>query len=223
MQTVIRLLPMFSSLLCNVFVGIMAARNPVVLLNHLHLHRRRPLRGYCPSRPASYWAFGFPAGFLSVVSANFVFASGILFIAKAAYPHEQSVASTLFQTVTQVSIFIFIRSFSHLEEELTDVSIRKESEDNLNSYEAAQWTSFAFAVIALVGPVGVYFPVVSALLDIFLLDGIRSSQLTKANTTGDLCRWIIQGAIAFYASCNVEPPDVTGGLEMPEKPILCRK
>lgn len=59
-----------------------------------------------PSAP--YWAFGFPAAILSVFGADFVFASGTLFVAKVALPHEQSVASALFQTLIQVRIlFIF--------------------------------------------------------------------------------------------------------------------
>ena len=39
---------------------------------------------------AVYWAFGFPAAVLSVFGADFVFASGTLYIAKISLPHEQS-------------------------------------------------------------------------------------------------------------------------------------
>ena len=38
---------------------------------------------------------------LSVCGADFVFASGTLFVAKVALPGEQSVASALFQTMNQ--------------------------------------------------------------------------------------------------------------------------
>lgn len=55
-----------------------------------------------PSAP--YWAFGFPAMIISVIGADFVFASGTLFIAKVSLPHEQSLAGALFQTMTQVRI-----------------------------------------------------------------------------------------------------------------------
>lgn len=51
---------------------------------------------------ATYWAFGFPAAILSVFGADFVFASGTLFVAKVCLPHEQSVGGALFQTMTQV-------------------------------------------------------------------------------------------------------------------------
>ena len=51
---------------------------------------------------SSYWAFGFPAAVVGVFGADFVFASGTLFVAKVALPHEQSVGGALFQTMTQV-------------------------------------------------------------------------------------------------------------------------
>lgn len=69
---------------------------------------------------ASYWAFGFPAAIVSVFGADFVFASGTLFVAKVCLPHEQSVGGALFQTVTQVrsppippvpSFFLFLFLF----------------------------------------------------------------------------------------------------------------
>ena len=51
---------------------------------------------------APYWAFGFPAAIVSVFGADFVFATGTLFVAKVCLPHEQSVGGALFQTLTQV-------------------------------------------------------------------------------------------------------------------------
>ena len=55
---------------------------------------------------APYWAFGFPSAILSVFGADFVFAAGTLFVAKISLPHEQSVAGALFQTMTQVCLFL---------------------------------------------------------------------------------------------------------------------
>ena len=51
---------------------------------------------------APYWAFGFPAAILTVVGADFVFATGTLFTAKVCLPHEQSLGGALFQTLTQI-------------------------------------------------------------------------------------------------------------------------
>lgn len=62
---------------------------------------------------AVYWAYGFPAFFLSVWAADFVFACGTLFFAKIAHPHEQSVAGGIFQTVIQVN-FLEIRRLIRL-------------------------------------------------------------------------------------------------------------
>lgn len=52
---------------------------------------------------ASYWVSGFPATVVVVFGADFVYASGTIFIAKITPPHERSVAGALFQTVTQAS------------------------------------------------------------------------------------------------------------------------
>jgi hypothetical protein len=53
---------------------------------------------------APYWAYGFPSAIFSVVGADFVFASGTLFVAKVAAPDEQSLAGATFQTMTQVHL-----------------------------------------------------------------------------------------------------------------------
>jgi hypothetical protein len=51
---------------------------------------------------ASYWPYGFPSAIFSVIGADFVFASGTLFVAKVAAADEQSLAGATFQTMTQV-------------------------------------------------------------------------------------------------------------------------
>ena len=38
-----------------------------------------------------------------VFGADFVYSAGTIFVAKIAFPHEQSLAGGLFQTMTQVS------------------------------------------------------------------------------------------------------------------------
>lgn len=72
------------------------------------------------SPTAAYWAFGFPSAICAVFGADFVFATGTLFVAKIVEPHEQScvaapkqrlisqlmvssrLAGGLFQTMTQL-------------------------------------------------------------------------------------------------------------------------
>jgi len=51
---------------------------------------------------ATYWAYGFPTAIAAVFGADFIFASGSLFVAKVARPDEQSVAGGLFNTLAQV-------------------------------------------------------------------------------------------------------------------------
>lgn len=68
---------------------------------------------------APYWAAGFPSAIISVVGADFVFASGTLFVAKFSLPHEQSLAGALFQTMTQVRPVPFCLPLSARDQQLT--------------------------------------------------------------------------------------------------------
>lgn len=52
---------------------------------------------------ATYWAFEFPSTVMVVFGADFVYSSSALFIANTVFPHEQSLAGGLFQTMTRVS------------------------------------------------------------------------------------------------------------------------
>lgn len=127
LHTVLRLLPMFiSGTLCNVLVAFVVGRIQILYLIGLSVYQ---LIQHCslnvfavfgtmatnvacllfaliiPSAP--YWAFGFPAAIISVIGADFIFASGTLFIAKVSLPHEQSVGGALFSTMTQVRLTQF--------------------------------------------------------------------------------------------------------------------
>jgi len=104
--TMIRLLPMsVTGLVCNTIVALFVGRIPVVILiiiGTIMTATANLLYGIInPAAP--YWAFGFPAAIVSVFGADFVFASGTLFVAKVCLPHEQSVGGAMFQTMTQVS------------------------------------------------------------------------------------------------------------------------
>jgi hypothetical protein len=59
---------------------------------------------------APYWAFGFPGAIFSVFGADFVFASGTLYVAKIVKPHEQSLAGAMFTTMTQVNVIVVYSS-----------------------------------------------------------------------------------------------------------------
>lgn len=108
----------------------------------------------------TYWAFGFPGAILAVVGADFVFAGGTLFIAKVSLPHEQSLAGAVFQTMTQlgtsvgvtVSTVVFDRVLRQRSADMgviLDVSAAgAPREAQLDSYRAAEWTNFAFGMLA---------------------------------------------------------------------------
>ncbi|KAI9056752.1 efflux transporter [Trametes sanguinea] len=103
--TMIRIIPMFvTGVCCNFIVALVVGRIPVVYLiviGTLFTGVANLLFAVIdPGAP--YWAFGFPATILSVFGADFVFATGTLFVAKVCLPHEQSVGGALFQTLTQI-------------------------------------------------------------------------------------------------------------------------
>ena len=116
----------------------------------------------------TYWTYAFVASAASVMGSDFVFSAGTLFISKSSPPHEQSVAAALFSTMTQVcwlrvkSTSVILCSFMRIGQQLgTAVGITVttvvfnsvgsnigQGEDTLPMYRAAQWTCFAFGIIA---------------------------------------------------------------------------
>ncbi|KAF8887856.1 major facilitator superfamily domain-containing protein [Gymnopilus junonius] len=149
MQTVVRLMPMFiSGMLCNLFVGFMAAHVPIIFLVGVGAFATATacLLFAVIIPKTTYWAFAFNASYISVFGADFVFSSGTLFIAKFALPHEQSVAGALFNTMTQlgtaVGVTVTTVVFNRVSERIPS------NEDNIRAYHAAQWTAFTFGIIA---------------------------------------------------------------------------
>lgn len=101
----VRLLPMcITGVLCNVVVAVIVGHVPLVwMIATGTLFTGLANLLFAVVDPAApYWAFGFPAAIVSVFGADFVFATGTLFVAKVCLPHEQSVGGALFQTLTQV-------------------------------------------------------------------------------------------------------------------------
>ena len=108
---------------------------------------------------APYWAFGFPAAIVSVFGADFVFASGTLFVAKISLPHEQSLAGALFQTMTQLgtSFGLAITTIiynSTLSTQSKKVGVHVNSSGTnaprfaqFDAYRAAMWGGFTFGII----------------------------------------------------------------------------
>ncbi|KNZ77844.1 hypothetical protein J132_03353 [Termitomyces sp. J132] len=154
--TVIRVLPMFvSGVLCNIFVASVVAYVPiVVLLTVGTLGTSLACLLFAIINPnATYWAYGFPSAVITVFGADFVFASGTLFIAKVAEPHEQSLAGALFQTMTQLGTSLGVTVTTVIFNRVTQQNSRGDpaiiASPPLASYQAAQWGSFAFGVLSI--------------------------------------------------------------------------
>ncbi|KAL0065019.1 hypothetical protein AAF712_008012 [Marasmius tenuissimus] len=155
--TVTRLIPSFiSGILCNVVVALVISRLPLVALMAVGTIGSSVacLLFAVIDVDATYWAFGFPAAVLAVLGADFVMASGTLFIAKVTPPHEQSVAGAVFQCMqqlgTSIGITIGTVVFNRLLISNTGSNNPEEAPRPavLKSYRAAQWTNFAFTISA---------------------------------------------------------------------------
>ncbi|KAF8731224.1 hypothetical protein AX14_005036 [Amanita brunnescens Koide BX004] len=163
--TMLRFIPMFvTGVLLNITVVLVVHRIPVVWLLGLGTFFTGCgslfFAVIIPSSP--YWAFGFPSAICAVFGADFVFASGTMFVSKIVKPHEQSLSGALFQTMTQigtaigviVSTIVFNRVIAQDSRKLG--VIVDANQDNappsaqLKAYQAAQWAAFCFSMIATI-------------------------------------------------------------------------
>ncbi|PCH40218.1 efflux transporter [Wolfiporia cocos MD-104 SS10] len=159
--TMIRLLPMsVTGLICNALVALFVGRVPVVFLITFGTAMTAVANLlYGVINPAApYWAFGFPAAIVSVFGADFVFASGTLFVAKVCMPHEQSVGGAMFQTMTQLGSAIGLAITTIVfNTTLAKTSLRYGVVVNIDqtnapksaqlvAYKDALWTGFAFGI-----------------------------------------------------------------------------
>ncbi|KAH9926528.1 efflux transporter [Amylocystis lapponica] len=157
--TMVRLLPMFvTGIICNVIVALFVGHIPLVYLITLgtSMTAVANLLFAVINPKVTYWAFGFPAAVLSVFGADFVFASGTLFVAKVCLPHEQSVGGALFQTLTQLgaafglSISTIVYNSVLKQSSLTYGIVVNQNGTNapapaqLHAYKSALWTGSAF-------------------------------------------------------------------------------
>jgi len=161
-ETMVRVLPMAASgFLCNVVVALVVGRIGGIYLIALGCAATgcACLLFAIIDTSATYWSYGFVAMVLSVFGADFVFASGTLFVAKIALPGEQSVASALFQTMNQVgtSVGLAVSTTVHNRVMFQSAEAMGYVGDPtqvpkgalLSGYRAAQWTSFGFAMVGL--------------------------------------------------------------------------
>ncbi|KAG1735286.1 major facilitator superfamily domain-containing protein [Suillus paluster] len=163
-KTMIRFIPMFIvGCLCNFFVAMVVARLPLVIFSPERCSQHPACILFAMIDPsATYWAFGFPSTVLVVFGADFVYASGTIFIAKIAHGHEHSVAGALFQTMTQIgtafgltiSTIVFNtvvdKKSSELGVTVNSSGTNAPQSAQLAGYKDAQWTAAAFALMAAV-------------------------------------------------------------------------
>ncbi|KAK0189678.1 efflux transporter [Armillaria mellea] len=160
--TMIRLFPMFiTGIICNFIIAVIIARVSVVwILASGTLITACAAIFFAEIDPdATYWAYGFPSAIFSVVGADFVFASGSIFVARIVEPHEQSLSGALFQTMYQigtalgvtVSTIVFNRVVAqdslNMGVIVDNANSNAPQEALLNGYKAAEWTAFAFGAI----------------------------------------------------------------------------
>ncbi|EKM57838.1 uncharacterized protein PHACADRAFT_251711 [Phanerochaete carnosa HHB-10118-sp] len=160
--TMVRLIPMFiTGCICNFTVAVVVGRIDVVFLivAGTALTAVANLLFAVINVHSSYWAFGFPAAILSVFGADFVFASGSLFVAKISLPHEQSLAGALFQTMSQLGnsfglaiTTIIFNSVLAKDSKKAGVAVNKSGTNapyfaQEDAYKAAMWGGFAFGVL----------------------------------------------------------------------------
>jgi len=149
--SVVRFIPAFvSGILCNVFVGFMAARITIVwILSIGTLSTAAACLLFALIIPdVTYWAFSFPAIYIGVLGADFVFAAGSLFIAKYALPNEQSVAGALFNTMVQLGTALGVTVSTVVYNVVAEKAI-PEGKDPIVLYRAAQWTAFGFGILGV--------------------------------------------------------------------------
>ncbi|KAF9263695.1 MFS general substrate transporter [Marasmius fiardii PR-910] len=145
--TMVRLIPMIVvGIICNVVVALFVGRLPFVILmvSGTTLTSTAALLFALINPRAVYWAFGFPASTLVVFGADFVFASGTIFVAKFSLPHEQSVAGGVFQCMTQIGTSLGVTVSTVVFNRVA----QQQPENPLKSYQAAQWTNLGFGILA---------------------------------------------------------------------------
>ncbi|TBU21687.1 major facilitator superfamily domain-containing protein [Dichomitus squalens] len=162
--TMVRLLPMLATgIICNMIVALVVGRVPLVWLVVIGtlLTGASNLLFTVIVLSAPYWAFGFPAAIITVFCADFVFATGTLFVARVCLPHEQSIGGTLFQTPTQlgtsfglvISTVVFNATLKSKAKSLGvalnagGTNVPKPAQ--LTVYNHAMWSGFAFGMFGV--------------------------------------------------------------------------
>ncbi|KAF9456825.1 major facilitator superfamily domain-containing protein [Collybia nuda] len=151
LAAVLRLLPLnICGTICTVVVALLVGRiSAIYLIVAGTLGSAVGALLFAVIKPeVTYWAYAFPSITITVVGVDLIFAAGSLFIAKISLPHEQGVAGALFQTMTQLGTAVGVAVSTVV---FNRVSLRQPQRiPTLKSYQAAQWSAFAFGVLATI-------------------------------------------------------------------------
>ncbi|KAG8212823.1 major facilitator superfamily domain-containing protein [Butyriboletus roseoflavus] len=158
-HAMLRFIPMFvMGVLCNFFVAMVVAKLPLVVFVVLGtvITGSACVLFALIDPSATFWAFAFPSTVMVVFGADFVYSVGTIFVAKIVFPHEQSLAGGLFQTMTQigtafgltVSTIVF-NSAVNTESAKLGVAVT-DPPAQLQGYRSAQWTAAAFPFLAAI-------------------------------------------------------------------------
>ncbi|WVQ78029.1 hypothetical protein IAT38_000110 [Cryptococcus sp. DSM 104549] len=144
-----------SGVICNVIVAFLVSRVPtqwIVCVGLLATGIASVLLATAKV-DSIYWTHGFNAMWLAVMGADFLMATGLIFVAALSLPDEQSVAGALFQTLIQLggsfglavtSVISDVQRLRALARGLDSVSAQ------LEGLHAAFWLGAAMSFTALV-------------------------------------------------------------------------
>lgn len=120
--TTVRFLPAPVMGLCiNIVVAILASRAPAQILIMLGCigTALAPLLSAVQKVDAPYWQYQFPAMLLSVFGADFIFATGIMYVSTVAGPGQQALAGGVFNMTTQVGTAVGLAIMTVIQSKVT--------------------------------------------------------------------------------------------------------
>ncbi|OWZ80201.1 efflux protein [Cryptococcus neoformans Bt85] len=152
----LRFLPTsISGILCNVLVAFLVSKvkTQYLVCTGLLATGIANLLMALSQKDTLYWRLPFNAMWLSVMGADFLMATSLIFVAALALPDEQSVAGALFQTLIQLggSFGLAVTSvISNVQNQKALMAGKDEIEARLTGLHAAFWLGAAMSFTALV-------------------------------------------------------------------------
>ncbi|ADV20469.1 efflux protein [Cryptococcus gattii Ru294] len=152
----LRFLPTsISGILCNVLVAFLVSKvkTQYLVCTGLLATGIANLLMALSQKDTLYWRLPFNAMWLSVMGADFLMATSLIFVAALALPDEQSVAGALFQTLIQLGGSFGLAVTSVISDVQNQKALRAgkdEIEALLTGLHAAFWLGAAMSFIALI-------------------------------------------------------------------------